>query len=323
MDIASAAWPQPLSTSPSHGSRIVCGSVTNQSAIAKAVEGCDAIIHTAALAGVWGPWSDYFETNTLGTQHLLNAAQSNGCQAFVFTSSPSVTFAAEHQSGIDETAPYPLHWLCHYPHTKALAEQAVLAAAAAGRLWTAALRPHLIWGNGDPHLMPRVVTRAQQGALKRVGDGQNLIDIVHVEHAATAHLLALRKLLARDSAVNGQAFFITDGQPIPCWQWISEILNCANVKIPQSTISFATAYRIGAVLEFVYRALRIQSEPRMTRFVAAQLALDHYFSIDKARRLLGLRPTTCSRTSLARMRTLASYAIIDGVELRLGAETQG
>lgn len=266
------------------------GSVTDRSAIAQAVSGCDAIIHTAAVAGVWGPWSEYYETNTLGTQCLLDSAIAAGCQAFVYTSSPSVTFAAEHQSGIDETVPYPKRWLCHYPHTKAIAEQSVMAAAQCGRLWTAALRPHLIWGNGDPHLLPRVVKRAQQGALKRVGTGQNLIDIVHVDHAATAHLLALEKLLAQDSNVNGQAFFITDGQPIACWQWISDILTHANVKVPQSGISFSMAYRIGAILEFVYSTLRIRSEPRMTRFVAAQLALDHYFSIDKARRLLGYAP---------------------------------
>lgn len=266
------------------------GSVTDRSAIAQAVSGCDAIIHTAALAGVWGPWSEYYETNTLGTQYLLDAAIAAGCQAFVYTSSPSVTFAAAHQSGIDETVPYPTRWLCHYPHTKALAEQSVMAAGQAGRLWTAALRPHLIWGNGDPHLMPRVVKRAQQGALKRVGTGQNLIDIVHVDHAATAHRLALERLLAQDSNVNGQAFFITDGQPIACWQWISDILTQAHVRVPQSSISFSMAYRIGAVLELVYRTLRIRSEPRMTRFVASQLALDHYFSIDKARRWLGYAP---------------------------------
>ena len=168
-----------------------------------------------------------------------------------------------------------------------------------GVLWTTALRPHLVWGNGDPHLMPRVVTRAKQGALKRVGTGTNLIDIVHVEHAATAHVLALEKLLVKDSAVNGQAFFITDGQPVACWEWITAILNCAQVKVPEGAISYKMAYRIGAMLETLYTVLRIPREPRMTRFVAAQLALDHYFSIDKARRLLGYDPQPNPRSGPA------------------------
>ena len=271
------------------GVEAVCGSVADQAAVKQAVDGCDAIVHTAALAGVWGSYKKYSETNIHGTLHLLAALDAR-CHTFVYTSSPSVTFDARPQSGIDETAPYPTQWLCHYPQSKALAERTVLEFGLIDGMWTAAIRPHLIWGNGDPHLMPRVVTRAKQGALKRVGTGQNLIDIVHVDHAATAHVLALEKLLAKDSAVKGQAFFITDGQPVPCWEWITEILNCAQVKVPSGAISYKMAYRIGAMLEAIHTMLLIQREPRMTRFVAAQLALDHYFSIDKARRLLGYDP---------------------------------
>lgn len=272
------------------GVEAVRGSVNDRAAVKQAVDGCDAIVHTAALAGVWGGHKKYFETNAGGTLILLEAALAARCQTIVYTSSPSVTFDARPQSGIDETAPYPTKWLCYYPQSKAMAEGYILDFGLKGVLWTAALRPHLVWGNGDPHLMPRVVTRAKQGALKRVGTGKNLIDIVHVEHAATAHVLALEKLLAKDSAVNGQAFFITDGQPVACWEWITEILNCAQVKVPEGAISYKMAYRIGAMLETIHTLLCLRREPRMTRFVAAQLALDHYFSIDKARRLLGYDP---------------------------------
>lgn len=216
----------------------------------------------------------------------------------VYTSSPSVTFDSANQSGIDESVPYPNRWLCHYPHTKALAEQAVLDAGRRGELATCALRPHLIWGNGDPHLMPRVISRAQCGKLWRVGTGKNLIDIVHVDNAANAHLLALRCLLAGDSKVNAQAFFITDGVPQECWQWIGRILNAANLQVPTKSLSFETAYRIGGALEVAFKALRIRSEPPMTRFVAAQLALDHYFSIEKARALLKYLPKCDSDAAL-------------------------
>ncbi|MCC6511107.1 MAG: NAD-dependent epimerase/dehydratase family protein [Pirellulaceae bacterium] len=278
------------------------GSITDRQAVLAAVEGCDAVIHTAALAGVWGPWEDYYRTNTMGTSHILEAAVRTNCRTIVLTSSPSVTFAAVHQSGIDETTPYPQKWLCHYPHTKALAESAVLRAASTGSVWACSLRPHLIWGKGDPHLMPRVVQRARARQLKRVGTGENLIDIVHVDNAATAHLLALQKLLARDAAVNSQAFFITDGQPLRCWQWISRILDTAGVAIPTGSIGYRTAYRVGALLEALHSICRIRSEPRMTRFVAAQLALDHYFSIDKARRLLGYQPQSLLESAMEECR---------------------
>jgi len=266
------------------------GDITDPALVRAAVAGCDAVVHTAALAGVWGPWSKYFSVNVQATQDLLEAARAAGCRALVHTSSPSVTFAASHQSGCDETAPYPQRWLCHYPHTKALAEQAVLRAGRDGTIRTCALRPHLIWGLGDPHLMPRVVQRTRQGRLRRVGSGTNLIDIVHVDNAARAHVLAVQQLLSGDDRICGEAFFITDGRPLECWKWITQILEAAGVPVPSRSISYPMAYRLGGILEMVYRLLGLQREPPMTRFVAAQLALDHYFSIDKGRRLLNYQP---------------------------------
>lgn len=268
---------------------VVCD-ISKRAQVLRACEGCDAIIHTAAIAGVWGPWNDYYQINTAGTSHLIEGAVKFGAKAFIYTSSPSVTFAATHQSGVDESVPYPRRWLCAYPHTKALAEQAVLDAARRGAILACSLRPHLIWGNGDPHLFPRILARAKSRRLRRIGSGKNLIDVVHVRNAARAHLLALEKLLLGDPSVNAQAFFITDNQPTECWHWISQVLTTAGMPIPSRTISFGSAYWIGAVLERLHTLLRIRHEPPMTRFVAAQLALDHYFSIEKARCLLGYAP---------------------------------
>ncbi len=268
----------------------VQASIVDRRAVLEAVRDCDAIVHTAALAGVWGAWRDYYQTNTLATSHLLEAATIHQVQAFVHCSSPSVTFDARPQSGINESEPYPTRWLCFYPQTKALAESAVLQASRYTSLRTCALRPHLIWGEGDPHLFPRVIERARKGKLRRVGDGRNMIDVVHVDNAARAHVQALERLLAGDNALNGQALFITDGKPVACWDWITRILNSADVAVPKKSISYAAAYRIGGVLEAMHWSLGIRREPPMTRFVAAQLALDHYFSIEKARRLINYQP---------------------------------
>ncbi|MCR9291357.1 MAG: NAD-dependent epimerase/dehydratase family protein [bacterium] len=275
----------------SQGIEVIRGDVGDRELVLQASKDCDAVVHTAAKAGVWGRWDDYYRVNTLATSHLLEAAHRNQLRAFVYTSSPSVTFDGQHQSGVNEDVPYPKKWLCFYPQTKALAEMAVLEAARVGKVATCALRPHLIWGSGDPHLFPRVIERARQGRLRRVGSGQNLIDVVHVSNAARAHVQALQRLLEGDSRLNGQSLFITDGQPIECWEWISRILTTAGLAVPKGGLSYRAAYWVGACLEAAYKALGKQSEPPMTRFVAAQLALEHYFSIDRAQQLIGYDPS--------------------------------
>ena len=104
----------------------------------------------------------------------------------IYTSSPSVTFDGHHQNNTDESAPYAKDWLCHYPHSKALAEKYVLEANDDEELMTCALRPHLIWGPGDHHLIPRLIQRAKSNQLRRVGDGSNLIDTIKAVSFAAA-----------------------------------------------------------------------------------------------------------------------------------------
>jgi len=272
------------------GVETIRGSITDPKDVSAAMDRVDAVIHTAAIAGVWGPRATFESINISATENLLNEAKQRNVQAFVYTSSPSVTFDGTPQSGINEDVPSPTRWLCDYPRTKAIAEQRVLASNTQDYFHTCALRPHLIWGKGDPHLIPRVIARCKQGRLRRVGSGENLIDTVHVENAAYAHILALQKMLEHDRSASGKAYFITDAQPVGCWDWICMILRCAKLEPPKKSISLASAYRIGAVLESLYRFARVQTEPPMTRFVALQLGIDHYFDISAANKFLGYSP---------------------------------
>jgi len=272
------------------GVEAIQGDITDRSVCKRACEGVSGVVHTAALAGVWGKADDYEAINVLGTQLVLDAAKRAGCRAMVYTSSPSVTFGGKGQEGIDESVPYPEHWLCHYPRTKAIAERTVLKANRDGGLLTCALRPHLIWGAGDPHLIPRLIERCKQGRLAKIGSGNQLIDTVHVDLAAEAHWLALRNLLSRDPRCGGKPYFITDGAPIACWEWITMILNAAGLSPPQRRIPTRVAYGVGAMLEWCYGLAGRKEEPPMTRFVALQLGLPHYFSIQAAGRDFGYDP---------------------------------
>jgi nucleoside-diphosphate-sugar epimerase len=281
------------------GAEVVSGDVRDAQAVRAACRGMDVVFHAAGVAGIWGPWEHYYGINTLGTRHVIEGCRAAGVPRLVYTSSPSVTFDGTDQRGIDESAPYPTRWLCHYPHTKALAEQEVLAANGRNGLLTCALRPHLIWGPRDRHLIPRLIARARSGKLRRVGDGKNRIDMVYVENAAEAHLQAADVLSA--SPVAGSAYFISQGEPVNCWQWIDEVLALAGLPPVRKSISARTAWRIGAALEAMHSVLRMQSEPRMTRFLAAQLATSHYFDIGRARRDFGYAPRISTAEGMRRL----------------------
>ena len=269
-------------------SRYIAGDLTDREQLLRATEGCDAVFHVAAKAGIWGKRSAYFDTNLRGTQNVLACCAVHGIPRLIYTSTPSVVFGAAPLEGVNEDTPYAARFLTHYAESKCMAEREVLAANGLGSLRTVALRPHLIWGPGDPHLVPRVMARARAGRLKRVGDGCNRVDITHVEDAADAHLLAFEKLTP-ESAVAGKAYFISS-ESVKLWDWINDLLARQNLPPISRSISRKTAYRVGALFEFIYSLLGLSVEPPMTRFVAENLATSHWFDISRARRDLGYQP---------------------------------
>jgi len=276
------------------------GDIRKQADVESACEGVDSVFHVAAIAGIWGRWEDFYEINTVGTQHVLAACKKHRIRYLVFCSSPSVTFNGKDQQGVDEQVGYPEKWLAHYPHTKALAEKMVLEAAS-DDLKTCALRPHLIWGPRDNHLIPRLIERAQSGKLRIIGDGKNLVDMVYVENAASAHLQAESSLMNNQGA-NGKAYFITQGAPVRCWDWINEILALKQLPPIRRKISTRVAFAAGALLETGYKLFgKMSEEPRMTRFLATQLSTDHYFDISAARNDLKYRPLISTEEGMRRL----------------------
>ncbi len=217
----------------------------------------------------------------------------------IYTSSPSVVFGTDELCGVDESAPYPDRYLAVYPETKAVAEREVLAANDE-KLSTVALRPPLIWGPGDPHLIPRVLERARAGRLVQVGDGRSLVAIVYIDTAAEAHVLAA-EALGPGAACAGRAYFISQGEPVCLWPWLNRIVQAVGLEPGQRVLRYETAFRLGAACEALYRTVRRGGEPRMTRFLAAQLAKSHYFNIAAARRDFGYAPRVSTEEGLERL----------------------
>jgi nucleoside-diphosphate-sugar epimerase len=276
------------------------GDISDAHAVSSAVAGCETVFHVAAKAGVWGRYADYERTNVTGTQLIIDACRARGVPRLIYTSSPSVVYAGRDECGIDESTPYPGSYLAHYPQTKAQAEQRVLAANRDG-LTTVALRPHLIWGPGDNHLLPRLLAKARAGRLRRVGNGRNLVDTTYIDNAVAAHLAAFDRLQP-GAACAGQAYFIANDEPLPLWELINQMLACANLPPVSRSISASMAYRIGGFLEMGYRWLGRADEPPMTRFVARQLATSHWYDLAAAKRDLGYAPEVTVPDGLLRLR---------------------
>jgi nucleoside-diphosphate-sugar epimerase len=158
----------------------------------------------------------------------------------------------------------------------------------------------LVWGAGDRHLIPRLLRRARSGRLRRVGDGTNRIDTLYVDNAAEAHLRAA-DALRPGAAVGGRAYFVSQGEPVNCWQWIDQILALAGLPPVEKSISLSRAWMIGAAMEALYGLLRLEEDPPMTRFLAVQLAHPHYFDTTRAREDFGYRPTVSMAEGMERL----------------------
>jgi len=270
------------------GVEVHCGDLTDAEAVETACEGRDAVFHVAARAGVWGSWNDFYRPNVEGTKHVVAACQKHRISTLVYTSTPSVVFNRKPIVNGDESMPYGSSWLCHYAHTKAIAEEIALAANSE-TLRVVALRPHLIFGPGDPHLLPRVIESAVAGRLKIVGSGENRVDVSYVEDVAEAHLNALDALIAGKAA--GQAYFISQGESVELWPWTNDLLVCLGHARIHKRLPLPVVYVVGGICELVWKLLGKSGEPPMTRFVAVELGKDHFFKIDAARRDLGYAPS--------------------------------
>lgn len=275
------------------------GDLSDLSALVEAARGCDVVFHVAAKAGVWGSYQEYYRANVAGTENVIAACRILSIARLVYTGSPSVVFDGSDVEGGNESLPYPQHFEAHYPHTKALAEQAVLAANSPS-LATVSLRPHLIWGPGDNHLVPRIVAKARSGKLRRIGQRPCLVDTVYVDNAAEAHLNAADRL-APGAAPAGKAYFISNGEPLPLWDMVNRILAAAGLPPEHRCVSAALAYAAGTVCEALWKALRLSGEPPMTRFVARELATAHWFVIFAARTDLGYQPRISIDEGLRRL----------------------
>ena len=277
------------------------GDLADAGAVKGAVKGCRAVIHAGALPGVGGRYQEYYNANYLGASHILDAALACGVRKLVYTSTPSVVHGGASIEGGDESLPFPEHYHNPYAETKAMAEKLILAANSPSFSFaTIALRPHLIFGPGDTQLIPKLLKRARKGGLARIGNGRNLISVSYVENVADAHLLALDKLRP-DGPMAGKAYFVNEPEPVNCWDFINRIVEGAGLPRIRRSVPYTVAYAAGWMCEKLHVFLRRAGDPRVSRFLANQLATSHWFRVDAIRRDLGWEPRVPLEEGIQRM----------------------
>ena len=289
---------RPLPELAELGAEVILGDLADTAALRRGCEGVGTVFHVAARVGVWGPAADFFKVNVEGTRALITACRMAGVPRLINTSSPSVVYTAGDLRGVNESAPLCTQAPSPYPTSKAEAERLV-SAANSPQLATVSLRPHLVWGPGDINLIPRVVATARRGRLKIIGEGRNKVDLTHITTVVDAHLLAEKALTQSNlfdyprpdaAGIGGRAYFITNGEPVMLWEWINELLRGAGIPEIKKHVSLNAAGFAGGAMEMLWRVLRLKGEPPMTRFVAKEMATDHWFDISAARRDLDYAP---------------------------------
>jgi 2-alkyl-3-oxoalkanoate reductase len=313
---------RPLPEFEKAGVEIFRGDLHDGEALRQGCAGAATVFHVAGRVGVWGPAAEFFHINVEGTRNVIAACRAAAVPRLVYTSSPSVVYTGRDLAGVDESAPLCTQAPCAYPTSKAAAERLVCEANST-TLATVALRPHLVWGPGDKNVIPRVIALARAGKLKIIGSGRNKVDLTHITNVVDAHLLA-EEVLAGTSISNaipprpssgtchtmddklqggaaGRAYFITNGEPVVLWDWINELLRGLGMAGIEGKVSLRVASAAGALMEALWGVLPLKGEPPMTRFMAKEMATDHWFDVSAARRDLGYSPRVSMATGTAEL----------------------
>lgn len=280
--------------------------ITDKAAVIEACRGVDSVIHNASIVhtkqnkkGV--VWS----VNLGGTENMLEGARRNGVPRFIYISSGSVVYEGKDIENGDESLPYSSVSQAPYADSKIAAEKVVLAENAKGGMATCALRPHVVFGPGDNRFMPTLLAKGRNGQLRvQIGRGVWLSDYTYVTNMTDAVLLA-DEALAKDglkSVAAGQAYFITNGEPMPFWDFIRKVVARLGFPPVKYTAPKSLVYAIAAVKEGIdtLKGGTLNAEDGLTRFAIRYMCTHHYFSIEKARRELGYNPAVSVEEGIER-----------------------
>ena len=277
------------------GAEPVRGDIGDRGSLAGAAGGSDVAFHLAAHLGEWGPWEEFERGNVEGTRNVLEACAEAGVRRFVHCGTEAALMAGEPLVNVDESAPLRPNSRAPYPATKARAEQAVRDANRDG-FETVAVRPRFVWGRGDTTLLPEMVATVEAGKWAWVGGGANVTDTTHVDNVVEGLVLAAEK------GAPGEAYFVTDGEPVVFREFVTALLETQGVQVPGRSIPAWSAAPLARIAETAWKVLPLGGDPPMSTFRSWLLTQECTIDISKARAELGYEPIVSHEQGLAELR---------------------
>lgn len=267
--------------------------IRDRDAVHAACAGADTVIHNASLVHTkHNREADVWAVNLTGTENVLAACQANSVARLVYISSASVVYEGRDIENGAEDLPYCRESQAPYADSKIEAEKKVLAFSGTGGTQTCALRPHVIFGPGDQRFIPVVLEKAREGKLKRAfGNRDKLSDFTYISNLVDAVVAAEEQLVA-GAPLCGQAYFITNGEPMVWFDFVEKLLIELGYPPIKGKVPYWLVYTIAVIAEGwdTLRGGTLNAESGLTRFAVRYMVTHHYFSIKKAEADLGWRP---------------------------------
>jgi nucleoside-diphosphate-sugar epimerase len=270
------------------GAKLILGDVCDFYSLKSATRDVDAVIHCAAKAGIWGPERDFLKINYEGTKKLVHASEMNNVKYFIYTSTSGVVYNGKDLINVDETTPYLESSISSYGTSKMLAEKFVLSHNKE-TFKTLSLRPHIVWGPGDPHFLPRIFALRKANKIRTLKGGPYLFDSIYIDNIAECHVHALKKL-DEGAKIAGEAFFVTQNEPLDSRDFVNMLLECGNLPPVKPSINPNLCLFMAHIVESLWKLFRVKSEPPITVYVAKQFMTNYYFNLYKTTNLLGFTP---------------------------------
>ncbi|MFN2617735.1 MAG: NAD-dependent epimerase/dehydratase family protein [Thermoleophilaceae bacterium] len=280
------------------GAEPVQGDVSNPDALRAGAAGCELAFHAAARLGEWGPWEEFEQINVQGTLNVLEACRAAGVRRMVHVGTEAAVVAGQPLVMVDETAPLRPDSKAPYCASKALAEQAVRDANGNG-LETVVVRPRLVWGPGDTTVLPSIARAVEQGRFAWIGGGRHRTSTTYIDNAVEGLVLGAER------GRPGEAYFVTDGEPVEFREFVTRQLAALGVEAPTRTLPLPAARAAAVGLEGAWTALRRKGQPPLTRTAVWLSAVEMTIRIDKARQELGYEPPVSIDDGLERLRAAA------------------